>query len=691
LQSSYSMLITVNSSLQKARDNDKEAQDVVDGVKSLVIRVKETMMEIGNRRSSPIYSVFTVKQLEIRAEEIKKPSLFIRAFRSGQNVAILRNIKDDLERANNEFQSVCIIHIGTGVENLKAQVGKLDTRTQMVDQVWPISRHPHTEDFLNRLSHRDHAEFSSPINVSKSEYLQDTRKALLIELEDWATDSGARPPIFILSGAAGTGKSTIAYELARRLKGIGRLGASFFFVSGDEDLSCTTYVFPSIAYQLARLQPHLRSSVACACRDSPPPGDLNDLRLQLLTYIIKPLQKVKYHPYPIVLIIDALDECTQLALERVPLMLHILLKEICSPSIPLRIVLTTRPEMHIEQIFASGEFDQVTRPFRLHDIHPEEANGDIRRYLSVKFQALGPAARQLLSTRPEVIDALTMRAEGLFIYCTTILRTLREDPYHLVEVIDSLLSDSPTANIFGLVYLNSLYSKILESAFSFVFFKKGIVKPVLGVIALLNDHISPKSIASLLGIPIADIRSVISRMGSLVLSDQSDDEPIRPLHASFPQFLIDPERCTNHEFCVQPRIYHGRLAIACLSALNMTEDFQRNILRLPDLMVHKTTIADLTNITREYLPSHLQYACKHWMAHLHEAEPSSELLEQFAKFTKHKLLAWVEALSILDRLDVAVQALPRVQAWAKVRRVRYNGRFPIAHEIGLVCARGPMK
>ncbi|PCH38560.1 hypothetical protein WOLCODRAFT_66591 [Wolfiporia cocos MD-104 SS10] len=177
---------------------------------------------------------------------------------------------------------------------------------------------------LDMLSHKDQAEYGSPINVAKSGYLPGTRVEVLQTLEDWATDEGQQASIFILSSAAGTGKSTIAHELTRRLDKKGRLGASFFFVRGDADLSCISYVFPTIAHQLARFQPYMRSNIIDACRNPSFRTQDHDIEHQLDHGIINPLASVSEHPYPVVVIVDALDEFTDPELERIHRMLYLL-------------------------------------------------------------------------------------------------------------------------------------------------------------------------------------------------------------------------------------------------------------------------------------------------------------------------------------------------------------------------------
>ncbi|KAM6493378.1 hypothetical protein JOM56_011512 [Amanita muscaria] len=63
-----------------------------------------------------------------------------------------------------------------------------------------------------------------------------TREALLREMMDWATEPGeSESRMYVLSGLAGIGKSTVIYTLATQADERGLLGASFFFSRDYDD------------------------------------------------------------------------------------------------------------------------------------------------------------------------------------------------------------------------------------------------------------------------------------------------------------------------------------------------------------------------------------------------------------------------------------------------------------------------
>ncbi|KAH7081993.1 hypothetical protein BKA63DRAFT_589892, partial [Paraphoma chrysanthemicola] len=95
--------------------------------------------------------------------------------------------------------------------------------------------------------------------------LAGTRVDLLREVHGWAEGQGQRC-IFWLRGLAGTGKSTIAWTVARSYYHKQRLAASFFFSRGSGDVDHAGKFVASIAVQLAQnvlaSRKHICSAVA---------------------------------------------------------------------------------------------------------------------------------------------------------------------------------------------------------------------------------------------------------------------------------------------------------------------------------------------------------------------------------------------------------------------------------------------
>lgn len=506
------------------------------------------------------------------------------------------------------------------------------------------------------------ASFRAKHNEMKSRFLRGTRTGILDDLETWAKDTATTPqyPFYVLSGAAGTGKSTIAYEFASRLERCNLLGATFFFLHGDEQLSTPHFVVPTLAYQLSRNHPDLFPGIVESARNHLNQAQLQNFDSQLEDLIIAPLKNIQTPHSPVTIILDAVDECTPSMQAQVTRLLHLLKGKICSLSFPLRILVTSRPELHIENALNSNGFRDVSKVFKLHNIPHSVVDADISLYLRDQLSQF-LYNRELMWKRPKAIEHLTSRAEGLFIYASIALDFLMRDadgPDFAVKRLDTLLSNPSGSESFR-SQLDSLYLAVLIGAFPARILEdrdlnyRDRLQDVLGAVALAQDHISPQTLQDLLGIAASDVMRILARLKSLIISAEDVSLPMRPLHASFPQFLIDDTRCTNTTFLVDSLTYHGRLALHCLQALMKP--------------------GALPNVSSP----HLRYGCVHWPTHLASmGGPSQELLELFDHFLKTYLLMWFEALSHIHRVETAAPALLRLHAWYQVS---HNSQRSIHH------------
>lgn len=536
--------------------------------------------------------------------------------------------------SHNQITTNIVVQDGTKIEFDSGALSRIE-RLQLEERDRRI---------LDRLPHVD-ASFRSGRKRKPS--LQDgTRAGLLEELAAWA--EGSEPSVFVLTGKPGTGKSTVAYELAKRWDAEKRLGASFFFDAGAAD-STTRFFFSTIAYQLANLQPTLSPLIIKSAQTFLTKGTNQTMDFQVEDLILEPFKKVsKNHP-PIVIVVDAVDECRDIEFR--PRMLHLLLNAMRTARLPFRILLTTRPEFQIMNALRSMNLS-FTGPFVIvQDINQEKklVRADIQRYISFHLPEADPA----------LVDDLANQAGELFIYASTALDLIRADPNRTTTY---------NPNLAG---LDGLYEQVLQNAFRANLEDKEFrasLGTILGAVTLLEDYVSPKTIESLLGVPTTVTQQIVQRLRSAILVSSSADgeEKLQPLHASFTQYLIDPSRCKNPAFYVDPGVYHARLAKACLETLLKTDALRKNVCCLPTTPpVFKENIEDLDRLAKKHIPPHIQYSCVYWSTHtaLTSASYADDLTTLLDRFCEEKLLFWMEALSLLDQLDIAANALLSVNSW----------------------------
>ena len=112
---------------------------------------------------------------------------------------------------------------------------------------------------------------------------------------------------------------------------------------------------------------------------------------------------------------------------------------------------------------------------------------------------------------------------------------------------------------------------------------------------------SPAVLDSLTGVSHREIMNVLSRLRSVVLYDadpeKPDGEKFRPLHATFPQLLLDADRCRSPWYHVDARRQHSRLAAGCLHTIATLEE---NMLYLPEPAVLWGEIPDFAERMGRY-------------------------------------------------------------------------------------------
>lgn len=268
---------------------------------------------------------------------------------------------------------------------------------------------------LDKLPYAAGAAFDSRDNLH-DQCLENTRVDLLNQIHTWANDVHDKD-IFWLKGIAGTGKSTIARTVAYSLKDQGLLGASFFFSRGKGDRGHAKLFFTSLAVQLAELHPSIKPYVCEAIADHPRIVDKN-LQEQWTHLIYEPLLKVRDHMHPLILVIDALDECENENHIR-DIITHITQKKEWSP-VQLRVFITSRPETSIRLGFReTGKavlydlaLDMVPQPVIERDICTfiQYHIGEIRKNRRLREEWPGA----------EKISILVQRAGRLFIYAATL-------------------------------------------------------------------------------------------------------------------------------------------------------------------------------------------------------------------------------------------------------------------------------
>ena len=488
-----------------------------------------------------------------------------------------------------------------------------------------------------------------------------TRGDVFHQLEHWLKDKQARR-VFWLNGLAGTGKSTIAQTFAENCFADGNLGASFFCSRDSNDRSNLQTIFPTLAFQLACQYPQFQEKLLELLRTNPNVAK-ESLYLQVEKLIVGPLKATEIQT---LIIIDALDECKDEDSESA--ILFVLSKYV--DQIPnVKFFITGRPESQICSGFHLPSLKPITKVLKLHEVDRSLVDDDIRLFFRTKLANV-PRERSdydLADDWPSLseVDVLCEKAGGFFIYASTVIKFIMSKNHIPTEQLTRIISLPQSTYYEGRSEIDRLYTQVLEQ----VVYDMGVdekelhsrFKTVVGAVLLVFNPLSVRALSDLLGV--SGISTTLRSLHSLLLVPPNDVTPVRIFHKSLPDFLTNPERCTNPRFFIDPSINHREIVLLCLNL--MKGGLKRNICNLDDFSV-LSEVEDLPTLKQKHIGDALEYACCFWTNHLMKIPdngPDVEVQRAIEEFFTNYLLFWIEVLSLTRNLEIGVYALNKILQW----------------------------
>jgi hypothetical protein len=501
--------------------------------------------------------------------------------------------------------------------------------------------------------------------------LEGTRTKLLDEIAIWMADPSAKL-VYWLTGVAGTGKTTIAQSVAHTAADQKCLAATFFFsrTSGSADRRRAAAVIPTLAYQLAHRHQMFRD---CICSAISTDRDVSErqVAMQAKSLLSDALGDSRQAlPLPLVVVLDALDECDKESGREGGDLIPILLHSLEKLPFSIKIFVTSRPEPSIKNMFSRADIHGLTVGLALHhDIERSIVREDIGRYLRHELEKL---AQERLLPRPFPSDAdfqtLVDRAGNLFIYVRTIVMYVSsdvEDP--IDQLADVLRADADRASK-QFADLDALYTQVLIKASDVIGHDTAAqrqLRDVLASLVLLQENLPIAALAVMAGVEERQCKMILRCLSSVLLYEHTSHEPVRLIHPSFPDFLTREGRCKDVRYSISGAEYHSLLALRCVQIMNA--DLRRDICDLRGPSIFNDDIPDLPQRLDRNTSIQLRYACKYWHIHFQLVgciDPNLiTALEVFC--TKH-LLHWLELLSLINEVPAALRDMPSLLAYVEV-------------------------
>jgi hypothetical protein len=535
---------------------------------------------------------------------------------------------------------------------------------------------------IDGLPFAEQVTFDSVTKQDDPRCLEGTRTEVLKEIRAWAYGN-ERSHIYWLSGAAGTGKSTIARTIAYTFNTRHELGASFFFVRGGGDAGHTGKFFTSIARQLAMRFPELEPHVAGALRQQRDllNKDWNTLWKMLIEQPLKAMRPSGDRQTLIVIVIDALDECDDD--KDIKRLIDVLTQSETLADdannclhTRLRIVITSRPETPIQACFR-GISNTFHRDLLLHDMARDVVDGDIRLFINSQFEEIKNHKTWLRNWPPsiETVNLLVHISGGLFIFAATVCRFVAAEE-HPERALQTFLNDGnrlmgEPRNLINMKSLHQMYGQVLLKSTTSE--NQAILQEILGAIATLCEPLHPSALARLLGLDEDDVHLRLQGLQSVVRMPGRDESPVRLFHTSFGDFLFDTQRLWAANSRKERPLVHSQLLEACVVAMEAC--LKRDIcgLRRPGVSVTEVDRMALD----ERIPEHVQYACRYWPEHFKAAGIEGT---RVASFLRKHLLHWWEVMSLIKKLSESLHMLRDLEQCTKVSGLFQNCNTGGTHE-----------
>lgn len=343
-----------------------------------------------------------------------------------------------------------------------------------------------------------------------------------------------------VQGPAGVGKSALAQSCVKEVGA--KLAAAFFFSCSNAH-DDPARLFASIAYQLTTRYPLYCDKLdEKIYRDSSLLQKPIDVQFQEL--IIGPFQELQGEGKWItegVIFIDGLDEC--IGEDAQCTIIDVISASVRDQTTPFIWAFFSRPEPQIVAQFSAPHARSLC--WQLNLPVSREADGEIKLYLQGAFE--NTRTQYDIPSTPKWpsdgdIQELVDRSVGSFVYPTSVIRYVNTGGAlgpgeRLQQVLrrPGELVSNPQA------HLDAFYTLVMEQ----------ISKEMLSITLklLLSFQVVqsqlPSVVATLLGLSMSAFSTALDELRSvlkLIRSDDGQPRDVRFYHASFKDFLTDPER-----------------------------------------------------------------------------------------------------------------------------------------------------
>jgi hypothetical protein len=505
---------------------------------------------------------------------------------------------------------------------------------------------------------------------SKKRCMEDTRANLMDTLVSFAVSEDTSKRLFLLSGIAGCGKTSVATSVANLLYQRDCLLGSFFFQIDNEKMRIPAYLLHTVAYSLALRNESYKKAIMEVLNNDEIIVENQGLSIQFNELLRKPLNRmpstsISHTLSHRAIVIDALDECDD------PQSVSSYLAEIVGLAPWLKVIITSRP---LEDVEANlGGKGYMTH----RDLFAVDASDDILKFTQSRFDPGGPLHQLQSRVTVKDIQALAERSHRLFIWIQTVLSYLDTFPFTTskLEEIKSILSSTTAASPEK--GLDQLYLRVLRTVAKASPHYEDAVKNLVGLIYATsrNRPLPCTGLHAFIPTPSPnasatpeDVRHLRSKLAAVITIDPKT-EALQVCHPSFLDFVASETR--SQEFWTKPEVLDAIIAEKCLSVLKAGQT--SNVGR---------RVSNCDEVVKQQIPQELAYSAVYWLDHLSRSQASEssdeKLMHTFkgaCKFLYHGGLPYLldlasdfnTAMQVLMKFsDVISQTLGRLSNWPEI-------------------------
>ncbi|KAF9449952.1 hypothetical protein P691DRAFT_811407 [Macrolepiota fuliginosa MF-IS2] len=382
---------------------------------------------------------------------------------------------------------------------------------------------------------------------------RETRKALRQRIATWLSDGPRDSTMLWIVGPAGVGKSAIAQTIADHF----HLSATFFF-SQEDGRDDHLRVIPTLVYRLAVKHSGYRELLVEILQTDSTILKTT-LSVQFEELIVGPFAKLKTEQpiVPLLIVLDGLDECkSEVAQCEFIRLIDQYTRQ--HPESPLRWVICSRPEAHLKRLFPKVDLNSACKREGL-IVDDAEAKRDV-------YLVLRDGLAEIRTRWPEMFDVkrgetwppedqlqqLAKIALGLFILASTIIKFVgddrRKNPQEQFKTCVNFLTNSTSlSGNSPLDTLDLLYQRILAQVppSDLVIAKRILNLLILYPPGFRTHRFVVEHVSNFLCLTRGTLYRVLDRMHSVLdipPVEKADQDIIRLYHASFSDFLCDPDR-----------------------------------------------------------------------------------------------------------------------------------------------------